>query len=44
MGDDEPAWEGLTSFVDCACKHEPEQHGWGHCDVDDCECEGGWEE
>lgn len=28
----------------CTCEHEKEQHGWGSCDVDGCECEAGWEE
>lgn len=44
--DDEPAFEmeEQTYFVDCTCEHEPEEHGWGRCDVEGCECEGGWEE
>jgi len=28
----------------CTCAHDPEQHGWGHCGVDSCNCEAGWEE
>ncbi len=36
--------EDNTVFVDCTCEHLPDQHGWGSCDVDDCPCEGGWEE
>lgn len=31
-------------FTDCTCEHKPEEHGWGHCDVKDCPCEGGYEE
>jgi hypothetical protein len=31
-------------FADCTCEHEPEKHSWGHCTVDGCDCEGGWEE
>lgn len=37
-------FEEYTYFVDCTCEHEPEQHGWGCCEVDGCECQGGWEE
>ena len=47
MSDEEEAddWpEEQTYFVGCTCDHEPEQHGWGSCDVEDCPCEGGWEE
>lgn len=29
---------------ECTCPHEPEQHGWGHCDVPECTCKAGWEE
>lgn len=28
----------------CTCEHEPEEHTWGSCDVDNCDCEAGWEE
>lgn len=34
----------MAYFVDCTCEHTSEEHTWGHCDVDDCPCEGGWEE
>jgi len=37
-------WEYSASFSDCTCEHDSEEHGWGHCNVDDCPCEGGWEE
>jgi len=47
MEDDEQA-EELTEeqsyFCDCTCDHDPDQHGWGQCNVEGCECEGGWEE
>jgi len=33
-----------TSFEDCTCEHDPEDHGWGVCNVEGCECEGGWTE
>lgn len=37
--------EDHVSFVgSCTCTHEKEQHGWGSCDVEGCECEAGWEE
>ena len=46
MTDDEEIYdrEEQICFVNCSCAHEREQHGWGHCDVDGCPCEGGWEE
>lgn len=31
-------------FTGCTCEHERDQHGWGRCEVEGCECEGGWEE
>jgi len=31
-------------FFGCTCDHEPDEHGWGECDVEGCDCEGGWEE
>lgn len=46
-----PIFEGT-----CTCEHEPEQHGWGSCDVVfqpggtagqmllECQCEAGWVE
>ncbi len=45
MDEDEYEYgEEQTYFVDCSCDHEPDEHGWGSCDVEDCDCEGGWEE
>lgn len=44
---DESDWEhyeGHIYFVDCTCEHDQEQHGWGHCNVPGCPCEGGFEE
>lgn len=34
---------------ECTCDHDPEEHGWGSCDVEDasgniCPCQAGWEE
>jgi len=38
-------YEGQAYFVGpCTCDHEEEEHGWGCCNVEDCECEAGWEE
>jgi hypothetical protein len=37
-------YEPRVSFWGCNCDHYPDEHGWGSCDVDDCECGGGWEE
>lgn len=31
-------------FCDCTCEHRPEDHGYGACNIEGCECEGGWEE
>ena len=28
----------------CTCQHDHEDHGWGHCSVEGCDCEAGWEE
>lgn len=43
--EDEPIPEDHVSFVGpCTCLHEREQHGWGMCDVEGCDCEAGWEE
>lgn len=36
--------EQVTFVGPCTCTHEPEQHGWGSCGVEGCECEAGWEE
>jgi hypothetical protein len=41
---DEEEWNEQSFFVDCTCAHEPEEHGWGCCNVTGCPCEGGWEE
>jgi hypothetical protein len=37
-------FEYTTIFIGCTCEHEPEEHGWGNCNVPGCPCEGGWEE
>lgn len=42
--DDDEHWEEITHFTGCTCPHEPEDHGWVHCDIDGCKCEGAWEE
>lgn len=45
MSDDEEYPEDQVSFVGpCTCDHEAEEHGWGGCGFDGCECEAGWEE
>jgi hypothetical protein len=37
--------EGSIYFVGpCTCDHDLDQHGWGKCDVKNCQCEAGWEE
>jgi hypothetical protein len=37
--DDEP-----VTFVGCDCDHQPEEHSWGGCMMDGCDCDGAWEE
>ena len=36
--------EHVTFHGPCTCEHTQEDHSWGHCDVDGCNCEAGWEE
>jgi hypothetical protein len=42
---EEPAdWEYRTYFSgECTCGHEMQDHGWGHCGWEGCECQAGWE-
>lgn len=42
--DFEVEYEEHSYFIGCTCKHEPEEHTWGECMAEDCECLGGWEE
>lgn len=28
---------------ECTCEHDEDEHGWGWCAADDCQCEAGWE-
>jgi hypothetical protein len=45
MDDGSEEWpEEQAYFTGCTCEHEPDRHGYGCCNVPDCECEGGWEE
>lgn len=38
-------WDDIrANLVGCTCEHEPEEHGWMSCEVEDCPCEGAWEE
>lgn len=41
---DDYDYEENPVFVGCTCEDTPEEHTWGSCDVDECPCEGGWEE
>jgi len=36
--------EDQIYFTDCTCDHDPDDHGWGECEVEGCFCEGGWTE
>lgn len=31
-------------FTDCTCEHGSDEHDWASCNVDGCDCEGGWSE
>ena len=45
MNDNDEYGEGYTAFAGpCTCSHTEEQHGWGDCDYEGCDCEAGWEE
>ena len=44
MDDFNDECEETTYFCDCTCDHDKDQHGWGSCDVEGCDCEGGWTE
>ena len=37
-------FEEQVVFVDCTCDHDPEEHGYGSCNVENCTCKGGFEE
>ncbi len=38
-------WEETQYFNGpCTCEHGEDEHGWGSCDVEGCDCEAGWEE
>jgi len=37
-------FDQMQYFCECTCEHDPDEHGWGSCDVEECDCEGGWEE
>ena len=41
---EEEDYEYPVYFVDCTCDHEPDEHTWGECAVEGCDCEGGYEE
>lgn len=47
MGNDEydVDYEEQVYFIGpCTCEHEQEEHGWGGCNVEGCDCNAGWEE
>ncbi len=42
---DEADYEEHSYFMGlCTCDHTEEQHSWGDCDYEGCECQAGWEE
>ena len=41
---DKEVFEEQTYFTGCTCEHDEESHGWGRCEADGCDCQGGWEE
>ena len=43
--EDEEDFEYQASFENCTCDHKPEDHDWGSgCNIEGCDCEGGWTE
>jgi hypothetical protein len=45
VDDDDLGWEEIQTFSgSCTCDHDRDEHGWGHCDVEGCDCEAGWED
>jgi len=31
-----------SRFEACTCGHTPQEHLWGRCGVEGCNCHGGW--
>lgn len=45
MAVEEECSEDWVGFIGpCTCEHTQEEHTWGHCAVDGCDCKAGWEE
>ncbi len=36
--------EEQINFVNCTCDHDQENHGWQNCNIENCDCQGHWEE
>lgn len=46
MSDEEydcPEDHAYFNSDECICGHEDEDHGYGGCEVNDCECKANWE-
>jgi len=35
--------EDNAYVADCTCDHDPGDHDWDGCTIQDCECKGHWE-
>lgn len=45
MGWDEETGELITYFEGpCTCDHEEDEHGWGGCNIEGCDCSASWTE
>lgn len=44
MSDDEDYEfpEDNACLEECTCDHDSDDHGWGECEVEGCDCEGHW--
>ncbi len=45
--DEDREWAELQpefSSEDCTCDHEPDEHSWVSCEVEDCPCAASWVE
>jgi hypothetical protein len=47
VDDEDELIETESAYFDpdeCTCEHDRDDHGYGGCEMDDCDCEGHWEE
>lgn len=34
---------GHAHLMGCTCDHDPDDHDWIECEMEDCSCRGHWE-